>query len=226
MKKYSIDDLRDIMVQLRGENGCPWDKVQTHQSIKKSMIEECYEAIDALDFDDVVNEICTKLITRHTHVFGKDNAVSAEEALGQWEKNKKKEKNLDSYTAMLEDVPHYLPALMRSEKIQKKAGSVGFDWEETEPIYDKISEEMTEVKEAVKNGKSDEIEEEYGDLLFAVVNLGRHLKVTPEIALTKASDKFVNRFKEMEEKAVSDGKDMAELSAKELDELWEFVKKA
>ena len=242
MKKYSIDDLRDIMVQLRGENGCPWDKVQTHQSIKKSMIEECYEAIDALDSgddhafanelgdvllqDDVVNEICTKLITRHTHVFGKDNAVSAEEALGQWEKNKKKEKNLDSYTAMLEDVPHYLPALMRSEKIQKKAGSVGFDWEETEPIYDKISEEMTEVKEAVKNGKSDEIEEEYGDLLFAVVNLGRHLKVTPEIALTKASDKFVNRFKEMEEKAVSDGKDMAELSAKELDELWEFVKKA
>jgi len=228
MKKYSIDDLRDIMVQLRGENGCPWDKVQTHQSIKKSMIEECYEAIDALDsgddhafanelgdvllqvvfhariaeergafdFDDVVNEICTKLITRHTHVFGKDNAVSAEEALGQWEKNKKKEKNLDSYTAMLEE------------------------------IYDKISEEMTEVKEAVKNGKSDEIEEEYGDLLFAVVNLGRHLKVTPEIALTKASDKFVNRFKEMEEKAVSDGKDMAELSAKELDELWEFVKKA
>ena len=254
MKKYSIDDLRDIMVQLRGENGCPWDKVQTHQSIKKSMIEECYEAIDALDsgddhafanelgdvllqvvfheergafdFDDVVNEICTKLITRHTHVFGKDNPVSAEEALGQWEKNKKKEKNLDSYTAMLEDVPHYLPALMRSEKIQKKAGSVGFDWEETEPIYDKIAEETAEVKEAVKNGNADEIEEEYGDLLFAVVNLGRHLKVTPEIALTKASDKFVNRFKEMEEKAVSDGKDMAELSAKELDELWEFVKKA
>lgn len=189
MKKYSIDDLRDIMVQLRGENGCPWDKVQTHQSIKKSMIEECYEAIDALDsgddhafanelgdvllqvvfhariaeergafdFDDVVNEICTKLITRHTHVFGKDNAVSAEEALGQWEKNKKKEKNLDSYTAMLEDVPHYLPALMRSEKIQKKAGSVGFDWEETEPIYDKIAEETAEVKEAVKNGNADEI---------------------------------------------------------------------
>ena len=258
MKKYSIDDLRDIMVQLRGENGCPWDKVQTHQSIKKSMIEECYEAIDALDsgddhafanelgdvllqvvfhariaeergafdFDDVVNEICTKLITRHTHDFGKDNAVSAEEALGQWEKNKKKEKNLDSYTAMLEDVPHYLPALMRSEKIQKKAGSVGFDWEETEPIYDKIAEETAEVKEAVKNGNADEIEEEYGDLLFAVVNLGRHLKVTPEIALTKASDKFVKRFKKMEEKAISDGKDMAELSAKELDELWEFVKKA
>ena len=170
------------MVQLRGENGCPWDKVQTHQSIKKSMIEECYEAIDALDsgddhafanelgdvllqvvfhariaeergafdFDDVVNEICTKLITRHTHVFGKDNAVSAEEALGQWEKNKKKEKNLDSYTAMLEDVPHYLPALMRSEKIQKKAGSVGFDWEEQNRYMIRLRKKRRKLKRRLK----------------------------------------------------------------------------
>ena len=233
MKKYTIDDLLDIMATLRSENGCPWDKVQTHQSIKKSMIEECYEAIDALDsgddhafanelgdvllqvvfhariaeergafnFDDVVNEICTKLITRHTHVFGKDKAVSAEEALGQWEKNKKKEKNLESYTAMLEDVPHYLPALMRSEKIQKKAGSVGFDWQETEPVYDKVNEEIAELKEAEKTGNTEKIEEEYGDLLFSVVNLGRHLKLTPEISLTKASDKFVKRFARMEKEA-------------------------
>lgn len=258
MKKYTIDDLLDIMVKLRGENGCPWDKVQTHQSIKKSMIEECYEAIDALDsgddhafanelgdvllqvvfhariaeergafnFDDVVNEICTKLITRHTHVFGADKAVSAEEALGQWEKNKKKEKNLDSYTAMLKDVPHYLPALMRSEKIQKKAGSVGFDWQETEPVYDKVNEEIAELKEAAKTGNAERIEEEYGDLLFSVVNLGRHLKVTPEIALTKASDKFIKRFGKMEAEAVNDNLDMAQLSLEELDKLWENSKKA
>ena len=258
MKKYTIDDLLDIMVKLRGENGCPWDKVQTHQSIKKSMIEECYEAIDALDsgddhafanelgdvllqvvfhariaeergafnFDDVVNEICTKLITRHTHVFGADKAVSAEEALGQWEKNKKKEKNLDSYTAMLKDVPHYLPALMRSEKIQKKAGSVGFDWQETEPVYDKVNEEISELKEAAKTGNAERIEEEYGDLLFSVVNLGRHLKVTPEIALTKASDKFIKRFEKMEAEAVKDNLDMAQLSLEELDKLWENSKKA
>ncbi len=257
MKKYTIDDLLDIMVKLRGENGCPWDKVQTHQSIKKSMIEECYEAIDALDsgddhafanelgdvllqvvfhariaeergafnFDDVVNEICTKLITRHTHVFGADKAVSAEEALGQWEKNKKKEKNLDSYTAMLKDVPHYLPALMRSEKIQKKAGSVGFDWQETEPVYDKVNEEIAELKEAAKTGNAERIEEEYGDLLFSVVNLGRHLKVTPEIALTKASDKFIKRFEKMEAEAVKDNLDMAQLSLEELDKLWENSKK-
>lgn len=257
MKKYTIDDLLDIMVKLRGENGCPWDKVQTHQSIKKSMIEECYEAIDALDngddhafanelgdvllqvvfhariaeergafnFDDVVNEICTKLITRHTHVFGADKAVSAEEALGQWEKNKKKEKNLDSYTAILKDVPHYLPALMRSEKIQKKAGSVGFDWQETEPVYDKVNEEIAELKEAAKTGNAERIEEEYGDLLFSVVNLGRHLKVTPEIALTKASDKFIKRFEKMETEAVKDNLDMAQLSLEELDKLWENSKK-
>ncbi len=256
MKKYTIDDLREIMVTLRSENGCPWDKVQTHQSIKKSMIEECYEAIDALDsgddhafanelgdvllqvifhsriaeergafnFDDVVNEICTKLITRHTHVFGEDKAVSAEEALGQWEKNKKKEKNLDSYTAMLKDVPNYLPALMRCEKIQKKASSVGFDWQETAPVYEKINEEIGELKEAAETGDENRIEEEYGDLLFSVVNLGRHLKLTPEISLTKASDKFIKRFEKMENEAEKDGKDMSKMTLEELDKLWEKAK--
>ncbi len=258
MKKYTIEDLRDILVTLRGENGCPWDKVQTHQSIKKSMIEECYEAIDALDsgddgafanelgdvllqvvfhariaeernafnFDDVVNEICTKLITRHTHVFGKDKAVSADEALGQWEKNKKKEKNLDSYTAMLEDVPNYLPALMRCEKVQKKAGSVGFDWDSAEPVYDKINEEMKEVKKAVASADAENIEEEYGDLLFSVVNLGRHLNLTPEISLTKATDKFIKRFEKMEKEAVKNNEDMAEMDIEQLDSLWEKAKKS
>lgn len=249
MKEYTIEDLRDILVTLRGENGCPWDRAQTHQSIKKSMIEECYEAIDALDsgddhafanelgdvllqvafharlaeergafdFDDVVNEICTKLITRHTHVFGGDKAVSAEEALSQWEKNKKKEKNLSSYTAMLKDVPNYLPALMRSEKIQKKAGSVGFDWESAEPVYDKIAEETEELKRALSQGDNSMIEEEYGDLLFSVVNLGRHLGLTPEIALTKASDKFIKRFEKMENEAEKNNRDMAQMSPDELD---------
>lgn len=257
MKNYTIDDLLEIMETLRSENGCPWDRVQTHESIKKSMIEECYEAIDALDsgddhafsnelgdvllqvvfhaqiakergafnFDDVVREICTKLITRHTHVFGEDKAVSAEEALGQWEKNKKKEKQLDTYAAMLRDVPHYLPALMRSEKVQKKAGSVGFDWDSTDGVWDKLAEEEKELKEAVMSGDASKIEEEYGDLLFTVVNLGRHLSLTPEIALTKASDKFIDRFDQMEQAAIKENRDIAEMSAKELDELWEKSKK-
>ena len=258
MKNYTIDELLEIMQTLRGENGCPWDRAQTHQSIKKSMIEECYEAIDALDsgddhafanelgdvllqvvfhsqlakernafdFQSVVNEICTKLITRHTHVFGEDKAVSAEEALGQWEKNKKKEKNLDTYSTMLCDVPNYLPSLMRSEKIQKKAGSVGFDWDSLEGVYEKLAEETEELKSAVNSGDSDKIEEEYGDLLFTAVNLGRHLKLTPEISLTKASEKFIKRFARMEEFAIADGLDLAELSADELDALWKKSKKA
>lgn len=258
MKNYTIEELLEIMETLRSGNGCPWDRAQTHQSIKKSMIEECYEAIDALDsgddhafanelgdvllqvvfhsqlakergafdFGDVVNEICTKLITRHTHVFGKDKAVSAEEALGQWEKNKKKEKNLDTYTAMLKDVPNYLPALMRSEKIQKKAGSVGFDWDSIDGVYEKIAEETSELKEAVSEGRADRIEEEYGDLLFAMVNLGRHLNITPEIALAKASDKFIKRFGKMEQSAVSEGLDIAGLSPADLNILWEKSKKA
>lgn len=257
MKNYKIEDLLDIMEQLRGENGCPWDKVQTHQSIKKSMIEECYEAIDALDsgnddafanelgdvllqvvfhaqlakergafdFDRVVNEICAKLISRHTHVFGKDKAGDAEEALSNWEKNKKKEKGLETYTDMLKDVPNYLPALMRSEKIQKKAGSVGFDWKDIEPVYDKISEETDEVREAVTTGDIDKIEEEYGDLLFAAVNLGRFLKVTPEIALAKASDKFIARFAKMEDEAKSQDMDLSSMTLEEMDAIWNKIKK-
>ncbi len=253
-KQYTIDDLRDIIVTLRGENGCPWDKVQTHQSLKKDMIEECYEAIDALDngsdhdfanelgdvllqvvfhsrlaeergaftFDDVLNEICTKLITRHTHVFGKDKAVTAEEALGNWEKNKKKEKHLDTYTAMLKDVPGYLPALMRSAKVQKKAAAAGFDWDSTDGIYDKISEETEELKEAIEKGSN--IEEEYGDLLFSVVNLGRHLKLTPEIALSGATEKFIRRFEKMETLSKERGKNLDECDISELDALWNEVK--
>lgn len=253
-KNYTLEDLKDIIVTLRSENGCPWDKVQTHQSIKKDMIEECYEAIDALDsgddhafanelgdvllqvvfharmaeersafnMDDVINEICVKLITRHTHVFGADKAVTAEEALGNWEKNKKKEKNLDSYTAMLRDVPHYLPALMRSAKVQKKAASVGFDWDNIEGVYDKVNEEIGELKEATAANSG--IEEEYGDLLFSVVNLGRHLGLTPEIALSNASEKFIKRFEKMENAARKAGKDLAEMSAKDMDNLWKEAK--
>ena len=253
-EQYTIDDLKDIIVTLRGENGCPWDRVQTHQSLKKDMIEECYEAIDALDsgddhafanelgdvlsqvvfhsrlaeergaftLDDVLNEICVKLITRHTHVFGKDKAVTAEEALGNWEKNKKKEKNLETYTDMLRDVPKYLPALMRSAKVQKKAASAGFDWKDAEGVYDKINEEIAELKDAVAKGEG--IEEEYGDLLFSVVNLGRHLKLTPEIALSNATEKFTDRFEKMEKLAKNNNNELTDLSDDELDALWNSVK--
>lgn len=257
MKNYTIDDLLDIMEQLRGENGCPWDKVQTHQSIKKSMIEECYEAIDALDsgnddafanelgdvllqvvfhaqiakergafdFDRVVNEICNKLISRHTHVFGPEKAGNAEEALTNWEKNKKKEKGLKTYTDTLKDVPHYLPALMRSEKIQKKAAAVGFDADNADEVCGKLNEETEKLKEAQKTGDMEKIEEEYGDLLFAAVSLGRQLGVTPELALAAASDRFTAGFEAMENEMLSRKLDLAEVSREEMDKVWEKIKK-
>lgn len=255
-EKYTIDDLLAIMARLREPDGCPWDRVQTHQSIKKSMIEETYEAIDALDFgddkafanelgdvllqvvfhsqiakergafdfSDVVTEICTKLITRHTHVFGEDNAGNEEEALTNWEANKKKEKQIDTYTGVLKDVPKYLPALMRAEKIQKKASKFGFDWDNIDGVYEKLYEETEELKSAQKEGNIDNIREEYGDLLFSVVNLGRFLDTDPETALTAASNKFISRFEKMEKKAGADGLDISKMTLKELDELWNCVK--
>ncbi len=254
--KYTIEDLREIMIRLRQPDGCPWDRVQTHQSIKKSMIEETYEAIDALDmgddkafanelgdvllqvifhsqiadergafnFDDVVKEICTKLITRHTHVFGEDNAGDADEALTNWEKNKKKEKKIETYTGVLSDVPRYLPALMRAEKVQKKAKGFGFDWDDIEPVYDKVYEEIDEVKEAYKSGNEEDVREEYGDLLFAVVNLGRFLGTDSETALTGATNKFILRFAQMEKLAQEKGLDMGKMDLEALDNLWNCVK--
>ena len=256
-ESYTTEDLLAIIRRLREPDGCPWDKVQTHESIKKDMIEECYEAIDALDsgddhafanelgdvllqvafhsvmadergaftYDDVVNEICNKLISRHTHVFGSDHAGNVEEAYETWETNKKKEKNLDSYTAMLKDVPGYLPALMRAAKVQKKAAGVGFDWNEAEPVIEKLAEEADELREAMSTGDADKIEEEYGDLLFSVVNLGRKLSLVPEISMNKATDKFIARFEKMENEAKSKGMDMVKMTADELDELWNIVKK-
>lgn len=254
--KYTIDDLIAILKRLREPDGCPWDKVQTHQSIKKSMIEETYEAIDALDngtdhdfanelgdvllqvvfhavmaqergafdFDTVVKEICVKLITRHTHVFGKDHAGNEEEALTNWEKNKKKEKQISTYTGVLEDVPKHLPALMRAEKIQKKAKGFGFDWDNIEDVYAKVEEETAELKEAQAEDDAEHIREEYGDLLFAVVNLGRFLGTDPETALTAASNKFVRRFGRMEDLASTEGKDIAKLDISDLDKLWNRIK--
>ncbi len=255
-EKYTIEDLLAIMSRLREPDGCPWDKVQTHQSIKKSMIEETYEAIDALDFgddhafanelgdvllqvvfhaqiakergafdfDDVLKEICTKLITRHTHVFGADHAGNEEEALTNWEKNKKKEKSISTYAGVLKDVPQYLPALMRAEKIQKKARGFGFDWDNIDDVYKKVNEEIIELKEAYGEGEEDHIREEYGDLLFSVVNLGRFLGTDPETALTAASNKFINRFTKMEELAKTEEKDLGSMTLNELDDLWNRVK--
>ncbi len=253
-KQYTIEDLIEILVILRGENGCPWDRVQTHDSIKKSLIEESYEAIDALnkgddaafanelgdvllqvvfhaqlarerdafDMNTILNEICTKLITRHTHVFGNAEADGEAEALVNWEENKKKEKNIKTYTDNLKDVPMYLPALMRSEKVQKRASDVGFDFDNAMDAIKKLEEEINELKIAIAEASN--IEEEFGDCLFSAVNVGRLLGLTAETVLADSTEKFISRFEKLENIALGENKDLKALNLDEMDEIWSKIK--
>lgn len=253
-KKYTFNDLLEIMRVLRSDNGCPWDKAQDHQSIKYALLEEACEAMEALDkkgsdafsdelgdvllqvvfhsqigsendtftIDDVLNKVCTKLISRHTHIFGTDKSNSSDNALDIWEKNKKKEKGLMTQTEIMRDVCSCLPQLIRAEKVQKKAAKVGFDWDDVNGAYDKLKEEIDELKSAKTK---EEIEEEFGDLLFSCVNISRFLSVNPEEALKKATDKFINRFDKLEQAVVNNGKKLEDLTLSEMDEIWDRVKK-
>lgn len=255
-KKYTqVYDLEKIIETLRGENGCEWDKKQTHKSLKKNIIEEAYELCSAIDNDDideiveelgdillqvvfhsqigkesgyfdlkeVVNGICNKLINRHPHVF-KNIHIDMDKFEQVWEDIKKKEKNEEYIYESLERIPKHLPALIKSSKIQKKAGLVGFDWDNISDITKKIEEEYKELLDECQVGNIKYIEEELGDLLFSVVNLARFLKIDSEEALNLTNKKFVNRFKFMEEKAFSMGLDFKSLSLDKMNELWEMAK--
>lgn len=220
-EKYTLDDLFDILTALRGENGCPWDKVQTHETLKKCMIEEAYESIDALDsgddilfanelgdvllqvafhsqlaqernafdFDTVLYELCTKLITRHTHVFGDVKASDPEAALANWEKNKNKEYAHTSQYEILNGVPHHLPAMMRAEKVQKKAESFGVSMPSTSEACENISRCLDEIK------LDKDVVENYKKLLLDTIALGRSLKLTPELELSAAVGEFISVYK-------------------------------
>lgn len=253
---FDISDLLEIMHILRSPGGCPWDIVQTHKSIRNDLLEEAYEAADAVDtedsaalceelgdmllqvvfhseiaasdnefsFDEVVNGICKKLVYRHPHVFGEVKADTPEKVLDNWDKLKKAEKGQETYTDTLKAVPKAFPALMRAAKVQKRASKAGFDWKYTEEAFKKLPEELNELEEAVSEGNSDAVFEEFGDLLFAAVNVARFLKINPEEALAKATDKFTSRFEKVEREVIKQGSDMKELSLDELDEIWDKVK--
>jgi len=174
--------------------------------------------------DDVINGIATKLVYRHPHVFGKEKADTSEEVRYNWEQLKKKEKNISTQTQVLQGVPQVLPALMRAYKVQKKAADVGFDWEDYQPIKDKIYEEIEELEKEINSNNQDRLEEELGDILFSVVNLGRFLKINPEFALTKSVKKFINRFRYIEQTAFEQGLQLEEMTLEEMDKLWEDAK--
>lgn len=256
-KDYTFDDLIDIMKLLRGDGGCPWDREQTHQSIKYALLEEACEAMEAIDkknpddfadelgdvllqvvfhsaiaqetdtfsIQDVLNHICKKLISRHTHIFGTDKTQNQDEALDVWEKNKKAEKGFTSQTENMQDVCSYLPALIRAKKVQKKAAQVGFDWNDISGALDKLSEEIEELKDAISLNKSDSIEEEFGDLLFSCVNVSRFLKIDAEDALQKATNKFISRFEKIEKMAGNMGKELSDMTLSEMDAIWDMIKK-
>ncbi len=256
-KKYTLDDLVQVIRILRGENGCPWDRVQTHASIRQDMLEEAYEAADAIDkgdmenlceelgdvlmqvvfhaeieaerggftIEDVIRGICEKMVYRHPHVFGNGEvqADTAEQVLVNWEELKKKEKHTETQTEVMKNVPDALPALIRARKVQKKAADVGFDFPDALGAIQKVYEEIQELEESVKLENGTE-EEEFGDILFALVNISRFLKINPEFALTKAIKKFINRFEYIEKSALLQEKELSDMTLEEMDLLWDEAK--
>jgi MazG family protein len=250
-----IQQLRAIIARLRAPDGCPWDREQTHASLRAGLIEEAYEVVEAINtgddanlceelgdlllqsifhaqiaseegrfnFDDVARGIAEKLLRRHPHVFGEDRCADSAEVLRKWDDLKRAEKGVQANSA-LDGISGGLPALMRAEKVQKKAARVGFDWNEIAPVVAKIREEVAEVEAELAAGVNAKIEEEIGDLLFSVVNLARKLKVDGETALQGATDKFSTRFRQVESLARERGLAMDKMTLEELDTLWDEVK--
>ncbi len=239
------------MATLRSPDGCPWDREQTHDSIKSHLIEEAFEVIDALEggdtdefreelgdlllqvvfharlaeeagnfnIDDVVAEISQKLIRRHPHIFGDVELQTADEVVNQWEEIKATEKERDSYLA---GVPVSMPALAMAQKLQQKAARVGFDWPDQEGIFEKLAEEIAEFKET-QPGTKEQVDE-FGDILFTLVNHGRYLGIDTELALRRVNHKFRRRFAAMEAKARQQGQDFPALTLEEKDSLWNQIK--
>ncbi|WP_047245971.1 nucleoside triphosphate pyrophosphohydrolase [Maribacter thermophilus] len=250
-KLEAFDRLLTIMDELRTQ--CPWDKKQTMESLRHLTIEETYELGDAIldydmndikgelgdlllhivfyakigsetnDFDiaDVANGICEKLINRHPHIYGDVSVENEEEVKQNWEKIKLKE----GKKSVLEGVPRSLPALVKANRIQDKVAGVGFDWEEPEQVFEKVQEELGELREEVKSGNKDKIESEFGDVLFSMINYARFLGVNPENALERTNKKFSKRFQFLEKEATKKGTSLKDMSLEEMEVYWEKAKK-
>jgi tetrapyrrole methylase family protein/MazG family protein len=260
-KSYDIHDLRGIMARLRTD--CPWDREQTHASIRTNVIEEAYEVAEAIDsgvpellceelgdlllqvvfhaqiasetqrfgFEDICVSICEKLIYRHPHVFGDTKADSADEVLKNWDELKAHSKRMPTAANNLDDVPKSLPALMRGEKVGKRAANAGFDFANVNETLDCLKSEINELESAINSNlvelhkKESQIEEEFGDVLFSCCNLGRFLKKDCEKALTFSVNRFIMRFRRLEDMLFEMGKKFEELSQEQLNELWQSSKK-
>jgi len=248
-KLKAFERLLNIMDDLREK--CPWDKKQTMQSLRHLTIEETYELTDAIhdndleevkkelgdlmlhlvfyakigsetnsfDMTDVLNGICEKLIHRHPHIYGDVEVKDEEEVKANWEKLKLKE----GKKSVLEGVPKSLPALVKAIRIQDKARGIGFDWDNKDQVWEKVNEEMGELKNEI-DIDSENIEDEFGDVLFSLINYARFLKINPEDALEKTNKKFIKRFQYLETESAKDGKKMGEMTLEEMDVYWDEAK--
>jgi XTP/dITP diphosphohydrolase len=246
----NFEDLVKIVKVLRKE--CPWDRKQTHQSIKDNLIEEAYEAVEAIDredfeelkkelgdlllhvvfhsrmatetedfnIEDVIYAIQEKLIRRHPHVFGDTKTESEQEVAENWEAIKMKE----GKKSVLDGLPAHLPALIKAQRMQEKAANVGFDWPEWHQVWDKLEEELAELKEVLKEQDLEKSKEEFGDLLFSLVNVGRFFDLNAEDSLRMTNRKFIRRFRYIEEQVQSSDRSMKEVSLEEMDGIWEEAK--
>jgi XTP/dITP diphosphohydrolase len=249
----AFGQLLDIMEELRAK--CPWDKEQTNESLRTLTIEETYELADAIikgdnqlikkelgdillhivfyarigeesnafDIKDVVDQLNEKLVYRHPHIFGNVEVNNALEVEQNWEQLKLKEK--DGNKSVLSGVPVSLPALVKANRIQDKARGVGFDWEVREQVWGKVNEELGELEVELKSGDADKMEQEFGDLLFSLINVGRLYGINPENALERTNRKFISRFNYLESKTIAQGRNLKEMTLAEMDEIWDEAKR-
>ncbi len=248
----SFSALVEIMARLRAPQGCPWDREQTHQSLRQYLLEETYEVLETIDLekygdlrqelgdlllqvifhaqiaaeqkrftiDDVIAAISDKLIRRHPHVFGEEKVNSAAEQSVRWEKIKKAE----GKDSVLDGVPATLPALQRAQRLQQKAGAIGFEWETLAQVKQKFQSELAELEEARHSGDDKKIMDEFGDVLFALVNIGRWLNLSAEDALRQACEKFSRRFRFVEARAKASGAETNTMSLAQWEALWQEAK--
>ena len=256
-QKERFEELANVIATLRSENGCPWDRAQTHETLKPTLIEETYEVVEAIDaaipaklkeelgdlllnvmlqaqiaadnqhftIGDVIQTITEKLIRRHPHVFGDVAADDTDTVAKNWEAIKRQERGYEDRHSVLDGVPDALPSLQKSQKLQRRAAAVGFDWEEIAEVIAKVDEEVAEVKASLKANEPDATEMELGDLLFTVVNLCRFMNIQAEEALRQANRKFTARFKWMEAEIERRGTSFEDADLAELDVIWEAAKR-
>ena len=253
---YDYADLLEIIRLLRSEDGCPWDKAQTHKSIRRGLLEEAYEAAEAIDnddpvllkeelgdvlmqvvfhadiesdagrftMDDVCDGVVKKLLFRHPRVFGDGHEDSPESVLVSWEQLKRREKGQNTVADSMDSVARSLPSLWRAEKLQKKAAAAGFEWPDVQGALDKLEEEVAELRRAVENGG--DVPDELGDVLFAAVKVGRFCGCDPEDAVNGTCEKFIHRFRAVEEGAAVRGREVSQLSLEEMTALWDEAKRS